>query len=107
MKKAFSFLAMAILGGAVTLGGYKLFFNEQVVLERTKPNALEIIQTNYSPTSTKRSSVEATTDFTIAAERTVHAVVHVKNTAIRTQKNPWSELFYGNGSGTRKYEQVS
>ena len=32
--------------------------------------------------------------------------MHVKNTAIKTQSDPWAELFYGRGSGTRKYEQV-
>lgn len=107
MKKAFSFLGIAILGGALTLGGYKLLFNDTIVVERTVNNPLETVQTNYNPTTYKNvSSIETTTDFTLAAEKTIHSVVHVKNTAIRTQTNPWAELFYGNGSGTRQYEQV-
>ena len=36
----------------------------------------------------------------------MNAVVHVKNTAIKTQINPWAEFYYGRGSGARKYEQV-
>lgn len=106
MKKVFSFIGMAILGGALTLGGYKLLFNDTIVVEKTIETPLETVNTNYTPTYKHVSSIEATTDFTVAAEKTVHSVVHVKNTALRTQTNPWAELFYGSGSGTRKYEQV-
>ncbi|WP_299017858.1 trypsin-like peptidase domain-containing protein [uncultured Polaribacter sp.] len=106
MKKALSFLGMAILGGALTLGGYKLLFNDQVVVENVVQNpSSQIINTNYVPTYKHVNSIETTTDFTMAAEKTVHTVVHIKNTAIRTQSNPWAELFYGSGSGSRKYQQ--
>jgi serine protease Do len=105
MKKAFSFLGMAILGGALTLGFYKMLFNEQVIIERSLPVPVETLQSNFNPTYDKANSVETATDFTIAAERTVHAVVHVKNTAIRTQTDR-SDLFFGRGNGQRKYEQV-
>lgn len=106
MKKALSFLGMAVLGGALTLGGYKMLFDKQVVIENTSKTPIETVNTNYSPTSKHVASVEATTDFTVAAEKTVHSVVHLKNTALRTQTNPWAELFYGSGSGSRQYEQV-
>ncbi|TMM28974.1 trypsin-like serine protease [Polaribacter aestuariivivens] len=106
MKKALSFLGMALLGGAITLGGYKMLFDENVVVEKTVDNPTETVLANYNPTYKHVNSVESTTDFTLAADRTIHAVVHVKNTAIRTQTNPWAELFYGSGSGTRRYEQV-
>ncbi|AUC83790.1 serine protease [Polaribacter sp. ALD11] len=105
MKKAFSFLGMAILGGALTLGGYKMLFNEQVVIERTVQNPIETVQTNYNPNYKSTGSVEMSTDFTVAADKTVHAVVHVKNTAIRTQTNQL-DLFFGRGNGQRQYEQV-
>ncbi len=105
MKKAFSFLGMAILGGALTLGGYKMLFDKEQIVERTL-SPIETVRTNYTPTYKSTGAVESTTDFTIAAESTVHAVVHVKNTAVRTQVNPWIERFYGSGSGTRKFEQV-
>ena len=105
MKKAFSFLGIAILGGALTLGGYKLLFNDQVVIERTIEKPLQTVKANYNPTLRNTNATEVNTDFTVAAEKTVHAVVHVKNTAVRTQTNPL-ELFFGNGNGQRKYEQV-
>ncbi|MDC1465990.1 trypsin-like peptidase domain-containing protein [Polaribacter sp.] len=106
MKKAFSFLAMAILGGVITLGGYKLLLEEPTVLDRTIQNPTNIVQTSFSSAIKDASAAEMTTDFTVAAENTVHAVVHVKNTAVKTQINPWAEQYYGRGQGTKKYEQV-
>lgn len=105
MKKFFGFLGMALLGGVLTLGGYKMLFNEQVVVERTVQEPLQTVQANYQPTLNTDVANAISTDFTVAAENSVHAVVHVKNTAIRTQQNPF-DLFFGNGNGTRKYEQV-
>jgi serine protease Do len=105
MKKALSFLGMAILGGVLTLCGYKALFNDQIVIERTIQNPIDTVQSNFNPTYENKNSIETATDFTVAAERTVHAVVHVKNTAIRTQTNS-ADLFFGIGNGQRKYEQV-
>tara|TARA_B110001469_G_C9645691_1_gene326260 strand:- start:2081 stop:3469 length:1389 start_codon:yes stop_codon:yes gene_type:complete len=106
MKQFFSFLGMAILGGVLTLGGYKVFIEKEIVHQQISKMPMATINSNFNPTVLTSSAIENTTDFTIAAESTVHAVVHVKNTALRTQKNPWAELFYGNGNGFRKYEQV-
>jgi serine protease Do len=108
MKKFFSLLGMAVLGGALTLGGYKMLFNDTIIIERTAPEKMQTVQTDYTPAFNTNSTAiaAAAIDFTLAAEKSLNAVVHVKNTAIRTQKNPFAELFYGNGSGTRKFEQV-
>ncbi len=106
MKKAFGFLAMAILGGVITLGGYKLLLEDPVKVERTIQIPTNIVQTSISSTIKNASAAEMTTDFTIAAENTIHAVVHVKNTAVKTQVNSWAEQYYGRGQGTKKYEQV-
>ena len=107
MKKFFSLLGMAILGGAITLGGYKMFIDENVVVEHMQPNSSSIIQTSYNPAFNENSTGinAASIDFTLAAENTVHSVVHVKNTATRTQSSPL-DIFFGNGNGTRKFEQV-
>ena len=40
-------------------------------------------------------------DFTIAAEKTINCVVHVKNTAISRSSNSLWELFYGNSQQKR------
>ncbi|MDG1039608.1 MAG: trypsin-like peptidase domain-containing protein [Polaribacter sp.] len=105
MKKTINLLGVAILGGMLTLGGYKLFLETpQVVIERTIAPSSQIVKSNFS--STNLSATYAPSNFSEAAEKTIHAVVHVKNTAIKTQSDPWAELFYGRGSGVRKYEQV-
>ncbi|MFN0728974.1 trypsin-like peptidase domain-containing protein [Polaribacter gochangensis] len=105
MKKTASLLSIAILGGILTLGGYKMFLEKpQVVIERTVEPSSQIVKTSF--TNTNLPITNSPTNFTEAAEKTIHSVVHVKNTAIKTQSDPWAELFYGRGSGTRKYEQV-
>ena len=105
MKKIFSLLGMAILGGAITLGGYKMLFNENVILERTFSHPTKTVTTSFNPALNKVNSIANSVDLTLAAENTVHAVVHVKNTAIRTQSNPM-DIFFGSNGGTRKFEQV-
>ena len=103
MKKFFSFLSIAILGGIITLGGYKAFIEEPVVIEKSNEQPLQTFQTNFkSPEFEANLSTYAPTSFTEAAEKTVHAVVHVKNTAIKPSINSWNDFF----NGPRKYEQV-
>ena len=107
MKKFFSFLGMAFLGGALTLGGYKMLFDEPIAQNNSQEVALPTIQANYNSALNAGASATdaASIDFTIAAEKTVNSVVHVKNTSIRTQQSPL-DIFFGTGNGTRKFEQV-
>tara|TARA_R110001632_G_scaffold43376_6_gene110109 strand:+ start:107627 stop:109009 length:1383 start_codon:yes stop_codon:yes gene_type:complete len=103
MKKFFSFLSIAILGGIITLGGYKAFIEKPVVIEKSNEQPLQTFQTNFkSPEFEANLSTYSPTSFTEAAEKTVHAVVHVKNTAIKSSINSWNDFF----NGPRKYEQV-
>ena len=104
MKKTIITLGIAILGGVITLAGYKTIFEspQEIVQVSEIQSPLKAIQTNYTPTVINSES--GPTDFTEAADKTVHAVVHVKNTAIRTQQNPFAQLFGRNE--TRKFEQV-
>ena len=105
MKKLFSLLGMAILGGAITLGGYKMLFNDDVVVERAVVQPIQTVTANYNPVLNKVNSIASSVDFSIAAENSVHAVVHVKNTSVRTQSNP-ADIFFGNRNNGRKYEQI-
>ena len=45
-------------------------------------------------------------DFTEAADKTIHTVVHVKNVSYRTTTNPMLEFFYGFNGGQQQQEQV-
>ena len=104
MRKFLGILSIAIIGGTVTLTGYKLFLEAPQVIVKEETPPLQTVKANYVTPTLTNSSIP--TSFTEAAESSVHAVVHVKNTAIRTQQNPWLEHFFGTGSGARKYEQV-
>ena len=94
---------MAILGGVISLLGYSTFIEKsQIVLTNdTKP--IQTFQTNYNSTAFDlNTATYAPTNFTEAAEKTVHAVVHVKNTAVSSGINSISDLF----NGSRKYQQI-
>jgi len=104
MKQTARLLGIAVLGGVLTLTGYKVFLEKPpIVIERTVEPTVETMQTKF--TTASLSNINSTIDFTDAAEKTVHAVVYVKNTAIRTQQNSFDFIF-GNGRGARKFEQV-
>ena len=97
MKKFASLLFVAIVGGGVTLGAYKLLEDEsktEVSNLTTSPNFNTVAYEGRPISSTNA-------DFTEAADRTVHAVVHVKNVQTSRQPRNLQEFFYGGGE-TRK-----
>lgn len=92
MKQIIRMLAVALIAGAVTLGGYKLIEdkNEPMVMT-TSENPL------FVPTSYSSNLSETNIDFVEAAEKTVHAVVHVKNTMISRKPTNLMEYYFGGG----------
>mgnify|MGYP005813075845 FL=1 len=97
MKKFASLLFVAILGGGITLGAYKLLEDESRT-EVSNPTT----NSNFSTVSYEGRPISSTNaDFTEAADRTVHAVVHVKNVQTQRQPRNLREFFYGGGE-TRK-----
>lgn len=104
MKKILEVLVVAFLGGAIALGGYKLLIEQpQVVAEKLQEPSIEMVKANYTPNIINTAS--APTDFTDAAEKTIHSVVHVKNTAVREVHSPF-DYFFGGSSSPRKQQQV-
>ena len=104
MKKIMSIVLFSALGGVFTLGAYKLFIEKpQVVIKESTNTTLTSLPVNYSDAVI--AGME-NTDFTIAAEKTINSVVHVKNTSYKTIRNPRAEFFYGQGSGAKQYSQV-
>lgn len=104
MKNIMSLVLISALGGAITLGAYISFFeNTQVKIGENELFGAKTVNTNYS--NAMLASVE-NTDFTIAAEKTLNAVVHVKNTMYKTIQDPFAEFFYGQEHGTRQYSQI-
>ena len=96
MKKILTLVLVSVLGGIFTLGAYKLFIEEQkpVVV------AAETVQPAFLPTSNMNAilNTEASPDFTLAAENTVNAVVHVKNVTLSSGHYTLQDLFSGRSS---------
>jgi len=101
MKKFSSLFAVALLSGAVTLGAYKLIFDENTSFSASK-NIVSVANPNYSKTVGLGAE---NIDFVDAADKAVHSVVHVKNVSYRTISNPILEFYYGFRGGQQQ-EQV-
>ncbi|WP_426430781.1 trypsin-like peptidase domain-containing protein [Winogradskyella sp. HB-48] len=94
MKKILTLVSVSVLGGLITLGGYKLFIEEE------QPEQLAVEQVSdlpiYVPTNTTINNTAALTpNFVDAAEKSLDAVVHVKNTAIVSAPATMSDYFFG------------
>jgi serine protease Do len=89
MKRNLMMVAMAFAGGALALGSYRLLFEPA--------QSAQFIDAASQPwASAQFASVapEAASDFSMAAERTVNSVVHVKTqTTMQPVFNPWSDFF--------------
>jgi Do/DeqQ family serine protease len=93
---------VSLLSGATTLGAYKLLFDTNGYFTNNKNG----ITTTASETYNKKVGLTADVlDFTEAAEKTVHTVVHVKNVSYKAVSNPMLEYFYGYKGG-QSQEQV-
>ncbi|HPE83264.1 MAG TPA: trypsin-like peptidase domain-containing protein [Aequorivita sp.] len=91
MKQTIRLFLVALFAGAITLGGYKFF-------EKKEHISFEPQQTpNYIPANFSSKAEGMNTDFTDAADKTVHAVVHVKNTTVSRQPTNIMEYFQGGG----------
>jgi len=96
MKKMLTLVLVSVLGGAITLGTYKTFLekdNAQIATNTLQDNPV-FLPTNYKTTTTALAANDGIS-FTNAADKTIHAVVHVKNVALNTAQPTLQDLFYG------------
>ncbi|WP_340198423.1 trypsin-like peptidase domain-containing protein [Ascidiimonas sp. W6] len=99
MKKFLGLLFVSFLGGVIAIGSYKLFLEKKVMVIENTTTKPEVVTTNYNPIS----AVAVTdTNFVDAAEKTVNAVVHVKNLSITRAPSSLLDFFYGSGAGTER-----
>ena len=100
MKKIFTLVCVSALGGLLTLGGFKLFIEkESISVTENKKNQ----STSYIPASVSNTILTTTErpDLITAANKTIDAVVHVKNTQINRRPQIWGDIF-GNTPIERK-----
>jgi len=102
MKKILILVMVSVLGGAISLGAYKLFLEEEHVQHITTSSQEQNPAPNYvSHPNYSKSFSSKDADFTEAAEKTVHAVVHVKNVAIGRTPGSIAEYMEYMRSGKR------
>jgi serine protease DegQ len=97
MKKILTLVCVSALGGLLTLGGYKLLIEEEnkTIVETVKPQLPIYVPTgNRNPllTNTERPNLVE------AANKTIDAVVHVKNTAISRGYSSFEDVIRGRPS---------
>ncbi|WP_460219226.1 trypsin-like peptidase domain-containing protein [Psychroserpens sp. MEBiC05023] len=101
MKKLLTLVFVSVLGGVITLSAYKLFIEQkQTITLETSQEQPQFINTNYD-TKTANLINNKQLDFTMAAENTIDAVVHVKNTALVSGQPSLEDLFFGRKSQSR------
>ena len=98
MKRTAQLFFVALLAGGITLGAYKYFFEKPSVASFTEKEGTPFITASL-PVSANSAGINEV-DFTIAAEKTVNAVVHVKNMTV-SRGNPIAEFFYGSEASQR------
>jgi len=99
MKKISTLFLVSLLSGIITITAYKLLFETNGF---QKKSLVTVAPSNYSSNAGLASQA---VDFTEAADKAVHTVVHVKNVSYRTLSNPMLEFFYGY-KGEQQQEQI-
>ena len=97
MKNTANLFLVSLFSGMVTLGAYKLFFEEQTT-------ASNIVTTAPSYQTKNVGLTAEAIDFTQAAETALNQVVHVKNVSYRTISNPIMEFMYGYRGGEQQQQ---
>ncbi|MGB5610677.1 MAG: trypsin-like peptidase domain-containing protein [Eudoraea sp.] len=103
MKRFGSLLLVAVFAGAITLVSYKMFFEKINYAVVTDKSEIPLLTTSNKPVSYKGNGINEV-DFTIAAENTVNAVVHVKNLTLNSSPGSLLDFFYG--SESRQIPQI-
>lgn len=100
MKRILSLIFVSVLGGAIALGSYKLFFEEDS--QTFHMSDREASHQNVNSASVHKTyaadnfgTSAANPDFTEAAEKTIEAVVHVKNVKVSEAPRNMSEYLRG------------
>jgi len=94
VKKIFGSILIAILGGMIAVFVYTFLFEKPEIKSDSISSNQELVKFTNLPGDFEGENL----DFTFAAERTVHAVVHVKTVTEQTNRmarNPLYEFFYG------------
>lgn len=95
MKKILTLVLVSVLGGIITLSAYKMFLEEDpIVADNLRTEQSLFVPAKFDVKATNLINSE-NPNFVTAADKTVHAVVHVKNTALISGPSTFEDLFFG------------
>jgi Do/DeqQ family serine protease len=99
MKKILTLVFVSVLGGAITLSAYKFFLEtNDAVISASQPVQSHFVPTTYDAKASNLIDNE-NPNFVTAADKTIHAVVHVMNTTmVKGSPSSLQDLFYGRSS---------
>jgi Do/DeqQ family serine protease len=100
MKNVASLFLVALFAGGITLGSYLLFFDNSNTTVVTSSSDMPVITTSSDTAAMTKAAIEEV-DFTIAAEQTVNAVVHVKNLTTSSGSSSIFDFFYGSEGNSK------
>ena len=93
MKKIIYPLSISIIGGIVALLIHNLNFDHNLSSKNIFPEN-KMVNISFDPNSSSKSSTNI--DFTLAAEKTINSVVHVKNTSVSSGPSSVWDYFNNN-----------
>ena len=96
MKNYGLFILSALFGGMIALGGYKVFFENPINITTSSQQPIGsamVVPTNFNRAISGVTTNATTIDFSEVAEKTIHAVVHVKNTSQVSTYRSIQDLF--------------
>ncbi len=93
MKKIIYPLSISIIGGIVALLIHNLNFDHNLSSKNIFPEN-KMVNISFNPNSISESSTNI--DFTVAAEKTINSVVHVKNTSVSSGPSSVWDYFNNN-----------
>ena len=89
MKSLLKFVLIGVLSSFITIVFYNNYYKSETKVNNFDHNKSVPVNYNYSYKSS------SSTDFILAAEKTIDAVVHVKNTTLSSNNNQsWYRYFY-------------
>lgn len=102
MNSNLKFIGIALFSASLIVGFYHFFLAPEKWVVTSSPTP--IVQTNLS-TNNRISALEST-DFTLAASKTIDAVVHITNTGSYRSNSPSNIWEYFNYGRTKEYPRI-
>jgi len=89
MRSLLKFVLIGVLSSFISIVFYNNYYKSETIVNNFDNNKSVPVNYYYSDKSS------TSTDFTLAAEKTIDAVVHVKNTTLSSNNNQsWYRFFY-------------